>query len=405
MRVQVTIPALAAEDGRRGSAAPAPPGQVRVSEDVEDPAWDAFLAVTPGGHHTQTSLWAQVKVPVGWRVARIIVTREGQIVAGAQVLLRALPLAGAVGYVPRGPLCAVDEPELTVLVMDELLRLARVRRVWYLAVQPPCNGEALAGVLSGWGLRPSLREVEPTATVVLDLNRSEDDLLAAMKIRTRYNVRLALRKGIVVRQGTESDIPAFHRLLLATGGRQGFSPHPEEYFLRVWRVLGSRGHAKLFLADYEGETLSALFLIAFGPSVYAWRAAWSGRHGSRRPNEAVQWGAIRWARSQGYQHYDFEGIDPRLARDLAEREADGRGAPDERKEAKPIPRSGDDLPVTANKETVATFKLGFGGRIVFSPGAYEYVPNPLLRWGYQTLIPGMARWPLVSKLENLVRGI
>lgn len=405
MRVQVTIPALAADSRWRGRAVPVPPCQVQVSEDVEDPAWDAFLAVTSGGHHTQTSLWAQVKVPVGWRVARIVVTRGGQIVAGAQVLLRTFPLACAVGYVPRGPLCAVDEPELTALVMDELLRLARVRRVQYLAVQPPCNGEALAGALSGWGLHPSLREVEPTATVVLDLDRSEDDLLAAMKIRTRYNVRLALRKGIVVRQGTESDIPAFHRLLLATGGRQGFSPHPEEYFRRVWRVLGSRGHAKLFLADYEGETLSALFLIAFGPSVYAWRAAWSGRHGNRRPNEALQWGAINWARAQGYQHYDFEGIDPGLARDLVERETGGQEAPDERNEAKPAPRSGDDLPVTANKESVATFKLGFGGRIVLSPGAYEYVANPLLRWGYQTLIPGMARWPVVSKLENLVRGI
>ena len=302
---------------------------MQVSDELDDPAWDAFLARTPGGHHTQTSLWAQVKAAVGWRSTRIVVTRAGRTVAGAQLLLRPLGVIGAVGYVPRGPLCAVDEPDAAAIVMDELLRIARRRRVRYLSVQPPCNGEALAAALARRGFQPSPREVEPTATVVLDLNGSPDELLANMKMRTRYNVRLGLRKGITVREGTDADVPTFHRLLLATGGRQRFSTHSEEYFQQVWRILGSRGHAKLFLADYQGEPLSAMFALAFGECVYVWRAAWSGGHGNRRPNEALHWAAITWARAQGYRHYDFEGIDPRLARHLVDQERSKHDVPAE----------------------------------------------------------------------------
>ena len=206
-------------EGVNGADARAPACRVEIADELHDPAWDAFLAQTPGGHHTQTSLWAQVKASVGWRSTRSS-PRGRRIVAGAQLLLRPLLLIGAVGYVPRGPVSVTDDPEAATLVMDGLLRLASARRVRYLSIQPPCNGQVLAEALPRRGFQRSAREVEPTATVVLDLNPSEDELLARMKMRTRYNVRLGVRKGIVVREGTEADIPAFHRLLQATGGRQ-----------------------------------------------------------------------------------------------------------------------------------------------------------------------------------------
>lgn len=155
--------------------------QVRVSDELEEPDWDAFLATTPGGHHVQTSLWARVKAPLGWRVARIIVTRGERIAAGAQLLLRSLPLIGSIGYVPKGPLFAVDDPVLTRLVIRELHRVARAYRTQYLVLQPPADGEALAQQLPRWGFRPSSVEVTPTATVLLDLTQDLDDLLAQMK--------------------------------------------------------------------------------------------------------------------------------------------------------------------------------------------------------------------------------
>src|SRR5262245_16348561 len=114
-----------------------PSYQIRLSQATEDPDWDAFVAQTPGGDHVQTSLWAQVKAAANWRAARVVVAHGQTVVAGAQLLFRPLPLAGAIGYVPKGPLVAVDDPALRALIMDQLVHAARALHVRYLAVQPP----------------------------------------------------------------------------------------------------------------------------------------------------------------------------------------------------------------------------------------------------------------------------
>jgi lipid II:glycine glycyltransferase (peptidoglycan interpeptide bridge formation enzyme) len=347
---------------------------IRISHAAEDPEWDAFLAETPGGHHVQTSLWAQVKAALGWRIARIVVTQGEHIVAGGQVLLRPLPVVGAIGYVPRGPLFAVDDPVLAELVINELHQVARVHRVQYLVVQPPCNGEALAHSLSTWGFRPSKIEVAPTATVVIDLSMDLDDILGQMKSKTRYNIRHGQRKGITVREGTERDLSTFHRLLVATSRRQKFPSEPEEYYVKMWRVLGSRGYAKLFLGELEGEPVSALLAISFGDTVIYKRGAWSGCHGGRHPNYVLQWAAIMWAKSHGYHYYDLEGIELEAALAIMDDE--------------PIPDS--------LKQSVTSFKLGFGGEMVLHPGAYDYVYHPLLRRAYNIVFPKIANWSVTK---------
>ena len=118
--------------------------QIQVSDEAEDLEWDAFGAGASGGHHVQTSLWGQVKALLGWRTVRVMVRREGERVAGVQVLIRQLPIGGAAGYVPQGPLLALDDPLLGDLVISELGHVARVNHLKYLIVQPPRNGEGVA---------------------------------------------------------------------------------------------------------------------------------------------------------------------------------------------------------------------------------------------------------------------
>ncbi len=357
--------------------------QIRVSYDIEDPAWDAFLAETPGGHHVQTSLWAQLKALIGWRTARVVVTRDERIVAGAQMLIRPLPFAGAIGYVLKGPLIALDDPMLRKAVIEALHRVARGQRVQCLVVQPPDNGDVLARQLPDWGFRPSLLDALPAHAVLMDLTKDLDELLAQMKGKTRYNLRLGERKGITVREGTESDLPTFYQLLVATGQRQQFSIHPEEYFSEMWRLLGQYGYIKLFLAEYAGEAVAALLAIPFGDTVTFKRGAWSGCHGNRHPNEVMHWTVIKWAKAQGYRYYDFEGIDQRIATAIVQ---------------------GDPLP-DSPAQTVTSFKLGFGGEVKLTPGTYDYVYNSLLRWAYTTVYPKVANWTVVAKVEDGVRGI
>jgi lipid II:glycine glycyltransferase (peptidoglycan interpeptide bridge formation enzyme) len=127
------------------------------------------------------------------------------------------------------------------------------------------------------------------------------------------------------------------------------------------------------------QAVSALLAIPFGKAVSFWAGAWSGRHGQCHPNEVMHWTAIRWAKAAGYRYYDFEGIDLQSAR-----------------AATAQPTRSDSM------DTVAAFKIGFGGQVVFFPGAYDYVANPLLSWVYRSVGARIAGYTIV---QNAMRGI
>ena len=338
-----------------------------VSFATTDPEWDRFLSLAPGGHHLQSSLWGQVKSMLGWRVVRVMVTRDGRLHGGAQLLLRTAPALGAVGYVARGPVLASPDPGARDVVLGALERVRRRLRVRYIVVQPPAAQQAIVRDLQTRGYREAGRLVEPhpRCTVVVDLSGDEDRLLAAMKSKTRYNIGLAQRKGVTVRKGGPSDIAVFHRLLTLTGERQRFAVPSQEYFGDLMRIMAPGGHAQLFLAEVHDEPVSAVLVIAFGDTVSYKRGAWSGDQGQRHPNELLHWTAMRWAKQQGYRYYDFEGID----------------------NAWP----------SGGTRSVSSFKLGFGGDVVQSPGPYELVTNPMLRRAYDGLFrhlldSGPGRW-------------
>jgi lipid II:glycine glycyltransferase (peptidoglycan interpeptide bridge formation enzyme) len=338
---------------------------VEYSSALSDPVWDAFVAGTAGGHHVQTSLWAQVKASLGWQVERVLVTVGGRLVAGCQLLHRALPFAGGLGYVSQGPLLATDNPGLATLMLQALHDRARARRIAYLAVQPPHRAAAVVSCLTTGGFRPSWLQVAPTATVVLDLKPSLEVLLAQMKRQTRQNIRRSEREGLTVREGSAADLPVFLALHRATGRRQKFEPYPERYFGVLWRILQPAGFVRLFMAEYQGQPVSALLVVPFGETVIAKLLGWSGLHGAQRPNEAVFWAAIQWAKTAGYCQFDLEGLDPASARRILNNE--------------PLPE--------AWKHSPDFFKLGFGGRVELCE-AYDYIYNKLARRIYHGLFPG-----------------
>lgn len=361
---------------------------VQLSELAVDPTWDAFVAATPDSRHVQTSWWAQTKVWLGWRAGRVLIRRDGRIVAGAQLLSRRLGRLGAAGYVARGPLGVGGDPELQRLALDGIDRLLRAHRIRYLVVQPPPEASGIVEGLRRRGFRPAFADLEPNPsdTIVVDLTKSLEELLGGMKEKTRYNIRLAQRKGITAREGSEADLEPCHRLLACTSQRQDFPVPTLEYFRSMWRLLHPRGYLRMFLTEYEGEVVTSLLAIAFGDTVTFKFGGWSGRHGNRHPNELMHWTAMRWAKAAGYRSYDFESFDPDLARAIV------RGEP---------------LP-DPHARTVATFKLGFGGQVRCLPGAYERVTNPALRMMYNpvsTLVMSSPRTrAAVKRVGKLLRA-
>jgi peptidoglycan pentaglycine glycine transferase (the first glycine) len=356
------------------------PYQLEPSTSADHPAWDAFLEDI-GGSHTQSSAWAQVKASVGWQATRVVARADGDIVGGAQMLFRAFPGLGGLGYVANGPVLATADPGLSQRVLDGVRGLARRHRVQLVTLQPPRDGDEVAAALADRGCRPSTTQVTPRATVMLDLAGGTEALLAGMSSRTRYNVQLGARRGISVRDGTSRDLADFSRLLGATVERKRFIPLPETYFAAMWQVLHPRGQVRMTIAELDGEVLAGQLAVVFGDTVTNKMSVWSGRHGAHRPNEAVQWSCIRWAAANGYRWYDLEGIELGAARALL---------------------ADQPLPETA-RQSVTSFKLGFGGRVVVLPPAHDDLYDPVLRALFTRVYPLLRDRRTVRRLVKRVR--
>jgi peptidoglycan pentaglycine glycine transferase (the first glycine) len=236
-------------------------------------------------------------------------------------------------------------------------------------------------VLQRSGYAPTAVTMGPEATILLDLEPELDALLAGARPKTRRNIRLAARKGLTVREGDEADLETFYRLHVATGARQTFSPYPERHFDELWRAFRPAGGVRVFLAEYEGEPVSGLLLLVHGDTVAQHAMGWSGRHAAVKPNEALVWGAIAWSKERGYRWFDFTWIDARAAVAVL----DGEALPD-------------DL-----QDSVARFKLGFGGAVTLLPGAYDFVEDRALRAAFRSLVPITYRLGAVRHAHHRLR--
>jgi lipid II:glycine glycyltransferase (peptidoglycan interpeptide bridge formation enzyme) len=350
-----------------------------VVREAEVRDWDAFLARTPGGTYAQTSSWAMAKLSAGFRARRFTINKGAVILGGAQMLYRPLPFGGAIGYVPLGPVLSSDDPEIVDVAIANLHRIARQQNIFFLAVQPPRGRHAFARQLLSLGFSPALLDLAPTASVIIDLSQSLDLILSRMRKTRRYDIRASERKGITIRDGRLEDLEAFYKLLLVTAKRQAFSTFDKSYLYEVWRRCSRREHIKMFMAEFEGRAVSAALMMTFGDTVTYWKGAWSGEHGGRYPNEALQWSAIQWAKSRGFRYYDFGGID----RDFAKSSLAGDTS-------KP-------------RHSVGFYKLGFGGGIELFPEAFVYLYNSTLRRFWSAISQRERGQALVRTILDLIR--
>ena len=319
--------------------------------------WDAFVMAHPQGHLLQSWSWGELKAGSGWSPVRLALwePETQQIRAAAQVLRRTAPhvplWAGHLAYIPKGPLLDWSQPSLCTTFLTQLDRLLRRQGGIAVRIEPAQESEspvssAMQQQISAWGAC-SIPPVQPLRTILLDLSPSEETLLAQMKEKWRYNLRLAGRKGVTVRvASTEDDVRAWYRLLQVTGKRDQFGVHTLDYYLQVWRLFALHNQARLLLAEYEGQMLAGIFVSLFAKQAIYLYGASSNEQRQLMPNYLLQWEAIRWAKREGAHSYDFWGIP----------------ATDDINEA---------------MAGVYRFKSGWGGRVTSFAGAYEKVYHPL----------------------------
>jgi peptidoglycan pentaglycine glycine transferase (the first glycine) len=360
--------------------------------EVTDPAaWDQLLLALPNPHILQSWTWGQFKSRHGWTASRLVFEEAGQVVAAASVLQRKLPrLPVSILYASKGPALDWEDSDRAHRVLAELERLARQRRALFVKIDPDVyfpeksttpltdaasnlgapNGTFLsrpgcapqtAHLLAERGWCLSDEQIQFRNTVLLDLRGAEAELLAAMKQKSRYNVRLAGRRGVTVRRGMAADMDTFYRLYRDTAQREGFLIRPIDYYLDAWGSFLERDKAHLLLAEVEGEAVAGLILFTFGPTAWYMYGASSGLHRKLMPNNLLQWEAIRQAKAVGCILYDLWGAPERL--DNSD------------------PMWG-----------VVRFKLGLGGRLARGLGAWDYAPNgPAYRF-YTSIMPRYLSW-------------
>jgi lipid II:glycine glycyltransferase (peptidoglycan interpeptide bridge formation enzyme) len=196
--------------------------------------------------------------------------------------------------------------------------------------------------------------IQPPRTLLVDLDGSEEVVLSRMKQKTRYNIKLAQKKGVVVHPS--ADLDAFYRLMRITGQRDEFGVHSLDYYSHAYELFHARGDCELFLAEYQSELLAGLMVFTHGRRAWYLYGASGIDHRDRMPTYLLQWEAMRWARGRGCTEYDLWGV------------------PDSSEETL-------EAYFTQRNEGlwgVYRFKRGFGGRLVRAVGPFDRVYYPLL---------------------------
>jgi len=298
-------------------------------------------------HLLQTAAWGELKAAFGWSVYRIMEQDRS-----LQVLMRRFPLGLTLAYIPKGP--TSDRLQALIPALDDLCRR---HRAFALKIEPDAPEDPkLSEELAAHDFIPSPHEIQPRRTLIVDLNGSDDEILARMSQKTRYNVRLAGRKGITVRPW--QDLASFGHMMLETADRDSFGAHHSSYYQKAFDLFHPTGACELLVAEFEGVPLASLMVFAQGTHAYYLYGASTPRERNRMPTYLLQWEAMLWARSRGCTSYDLWGV-PDAAPDTLESQFTQRS---------------DGL------WGVYRFKRGFGGQLVRSAGAWD---RPYMRSIYQ----------------------
>jgi lipid II:glycine glycyltransferase (peptidoglycan interpeptide bridge formation enzyme) len=260
-------------------------------------------------------------------------------------------------YVPKGPVFDYGDDALCESVIGALEQYAHRHRGIFIKIDPDIpSGARASSVLNRRGWCVSGEQIQFRNSVMLDLTRTDEELLAAMKPKWRYNIRLAQKRGVRVEIGTEADLSIFYEMYAETGARDDFLIRRFPYYRDVWGTLLRANVAQMLLARVGDETVAGLILFVFGSRAWYFYGASRNTHRDWMPNHLLQWEGVRWAKAHGCTAYDFWG------------------APDHLDERAPM-------------YGVYKFKMGFGGEFVERIPAHDYVVNSALYWLYAVARP------------------
>ena len=346
--------------------------------DYSDEKWNETLASFHKAHVLQTEQWGQIKASVGWKPDyKVWKDSQGKTVAMAMILKRSLQLSRLLPeinilYVPKGPVLNWENHEIYHQVLTDLEKHAKSEGAMFIKIDPDVeigygipddpgakvinSGEEVKVRLSDRGWRFSNDQIQYKNSMVINLSTDPEVILSKMKQKTRYNIRLAGRKGVVISEGSAGDIDLLYDMYAKTATRDGFVIRERSYYKKTWETFINSEMALPLIAKFEGMPIAGVVPYFFAGKAWFLFGMSLDIHRDKMPNYLLQWTVISKAKSLGCTVYDLWG-----APDIFEPEDPMWG--------------------------VYKFKAGFNARVVRRVGAWDFVLQPNFYQIYTTFLP------------------
>ena len=314
-------------------------------------SWEEFVTANAAdGGFLQSWDWGEFQQSYGRKIWRLALTDRSEILAAALIIRQPLPGGWSYFYLPRGPVLTANGKRQTAksgilnYLIAEIKELAKKEKAIFVRMDPAWRqaDDLTANKFKFSG------QVQPQSTLILDLTKSAEELLSAMKPKTRYNIKVAQKHGvkITISARPQEEFKEFLALMKQTARRDNIAVHPDGYYQKMLE----QPEIKLVFAQAEGR-IAAAIMAFYGDWCYYLHGASAYEAREKMAPYLLQWEMIREAQKRGCKHYDFFGADP------------------------------DRWP------GVTRFKVGFAPRQPLAEyvGAYDSAVNPLLYFAYRII--------------------
>ena len=319
-------------------------------------------------HPTQSWEWGEFRKKEGHQVIRLGFFEKKKIKEVFQLTLHRIPKTRFyIGYLPKCPLPSQQ-------LISKLKEIGNKNRVVFIKIEPHIEtSPEKVKLLKNLGLI-KVKDFFAKYTSIINLSLTEEELIKSFKPKTRYNIRLAKKHGVVVKEDNSSKaFDNYLKLTLETTKRQGFYAHGPRYHELQWKTLNPSGISHLLIAKYKGKTLASFILFVFNKVLYYPYGASSREHKEVMAPTLLMWEAIRFGKKMGCKNFDLWG------------NADPNPSPDH-------PYYG-----------FHKFKEGFSPKFVEFVGTYDLIINPFLYRIYR--IMDKIRWKILQLKAKLVYNV
>jgi peptidoglycan pentaglycine glycine transferase (the first glycine) len=323
--------------------------------------WDLWLK-NNSRHHSFTQAWAwgDILLAEGKQVERLAVVEGENILAQAQIVYSQLPFGWQYVFCPKGPV--FDESRIKnyeVRMYETIINYLKEKNVIFLRVEPEIRlqttvpeplCDSVRGFASDFRLQKTI-DINPSATLILDLNKTEEDFLAGMHQKTRYNIHLAEKKDLKISK--EKNLEIFWNLANQTGSRDKFGLHNKKHYEKVLQSP----MARQFTAYENEKPIACTVFVVFGDTFTYLYGASDYEYRNLMAPYLLQWEGIKMGKNSGCSFYDFFGVAPRRTSDSGLQTLDDNY----------------DYDLKHQYAGVTRFKLGFGGIPFQAPGTFDVV--------------------------------